>query len=387
MRKYSCFLFSALCLVMTGCHSMKEEHHDHEHEHESMEDLHLHTGEKAHIGEIVFHEEQAQAAGLEVITVSPSSFTEVIHVSGQIQPTPDNEATVVSASSGMVDFAGKYLTEGMSVKSGTPLITVSAKNMVNGDPSVAAEVEYESALREYERAKSLVADRLISQEEFEQVRLRYEKAKNAFPSAITSSGVTVSSPIDGYIKKVYVKKGDYVEIGQPLAVVTRDKRLQLRAEVSEKYADRLSTLTGANFKPSYGNTLYKLSDLNGRLISYGRTVDENSFYIPVIFDLDNRGDIIPGSYVEVFLLSLPLMDVIAVPVSALTEEQGLHFVYVQLEKEIFKKQEVRIGLSDGERVRILSGLKEGDRVVTKGTYQVKLAATASVIPEGHSHAH
>lgn len=366
---------------------MKEEHHDHEHEHESMEDLHLHTGEKAHIGEIVFHEEQAQAAGLEVITVSPSSFTEVIHVSGQIQPTPDNEATVVSASSGVVDFAGKYLTEGMSVKSGTPLITVSAKNMVNGDPSVAAEVEYESALREYERAKSLVADRLISQEEFEQVRLRYEKAKNAFPSAITSSGVTVSSPIDGYVKKVYVKKGDYVEIGQPLAVVTRDKRLQLRAEVSEKYADRLPTLTGANFKPSYGNTLYKLSDLNGRLISYGRAVDDNSFYIPVIFDFDNRGDIIPGSYVEVFLLSLPLMDVIAVPVSALTEEQGLHFVYVQLEKEIFKKQEVRIGLSDGERVRILSGLKEGDRVVTKGTYQVKLAATASVIPEGHSHAH
>jgi multidrug efflux pump subunit AcrA (membrane-fusion protein) len=130
-----------------------------------------------------------------------------------------------------------------------------------------------------------------------------------------------------------------------------------------------------------------LSDLNGRLISYGRAVDDNSFYIPVIFDFDNRGDIIPGSYVEVFLLSLPLMDVIAVPVSALTEEQGLHFVYVQLEKEIFKKQEVRIGLSDGERVRILSGLKEGDRVVTKGTYQVKLAATASVIPEGHSHAH
>ena len=387
MRKYSCFLFSALCLVMTGCHSMKEEHHDHEHEHESMEDLHLHTGEKAHVGEIVFHEEQAQAAGLEVITVSPSSFTEVIHVSGQIQPTPDNEATVVSASAGVVDFAGKYLTEGMSVKSGTPLITVSAKNMVNGDPSVAAEVEYESALREYERAKSLVADRLISQEEFEQVRLRYEKAKNAFPSAITSSGVTVSSPIDGYIKKVYVKKGDYVEIGQPLAVVTRDKRLQLRAEVSEKYADRLPTLTGANFKPSYGNTLYKLSDLNGRLISYGRTVDENSFYMPVIFDFDNRGDIVPGSYVDVFLLSLPLMDVLAVPVSAVTEEQGLHFVYVQLDREVFKKQEVHIGLSDGERVRILSGLKEGDRVVTKGTYQVKLAATASVIPEGHSHAH
>ena len=223
------------------------------------------------------------------MTVSPSSFTEVINVSGQIQPTPDNEITVVSGSAGVIDFVGNYLTEGMWVKSGTPLVTVSAKNMVNGDPSVAAEVEYESALREYERAKSLVADRLISQEEFEQIRLRYEKAKNARPSAVTSLGVTVSSPIDGYIKKVYIKKGDYVDVGQPVVVVSRDKRLQLRAEVSEKYANRLPALTGANFKPSYGDTLYKLSDLNGRLISYGRAVDDNSFYIPVIFDFDTGG--------------------------------------------------------------------------------------------------
>ena len=38
MRKYNCFLFSALCLAMMGCHSMKEERHDHEHEHEGMEE-------------------------------------------------------------------------------------------------------------------------------------------------------------------------------------------------------------------------------------------------------------------------------------------------------------------------------------------------------------
>jgi multidrug efflux pump subunit AcrA (membrane-fusion protein) len=44
-----------------------------------------------------------------------------------------------------------------------------------------------------------------------------------------------------------------------------------------------------------------------------------------------------------------------------------------------------LGQNNGERVQILSGLKNGDKVVTKGVYQVKLAATSSVMPEGHAH--
>ena len=93
------------------------------------------------------------------------------------------------------------------------------------------------------------------------------------------------------------------------------------------------------------------------------------------------------SYIEVFLLTASIDNAIVVPVSALTEEQGLYFVYLRLDEEGYKKQEVTVGNSDGENVRILSGLHEGDQVVTRGVYQVKLAANSGVIPEGHSHNH
>ncbi|MDD3909208.1 MAG: efflux transporter periplasmic adaptor subunit, partial [Proteiniphilum sp.] len=49
------------------------------------------------------------------------------------------------------------------------------------------------------------------------------------------------------------------------------------------------------------------------------------------------------------------------------------------------KQEVKLGQSNGDRIRVLSGLRPGDRVVIRGVYQVKLAATSSVLPEGHTH--
>ena len=101
----------------------------------------------------------------------------------------------------------------------------------------------------------------------------------------------------------------------------------------------------------------------------------------------NKGEIVPGAYIEVFLLTTSIDNAIVVPVSALTEEQGLYFVYLRLDEEGYKKQEVTVGNSDGENVRILSGLHEGDQVVTRGVYQVKLAANSGVIPEGHSHNH
>ena len=72
--------------------------------------------------------------------------------------------------------------------------------------------------------------------------------------------------------------------------------------------------------------------------------------------------------------------------SALTEEQGSFFVYLQLDEEGYKKQLVTLGADNGESVQILSGVKAGDRVVTEGAYQVKLASATNAIP-AHSHEH
>jgi RND family efflux transporter MFP subunit len=184
-----------------------------------------------------------------------------------------------------------------------------------------------------------------------------------------------------------VAQGEYVSVGQTIATISQNKKLQLRAEVSEKNYNKLKNIRTANFKTAYDDALYKLKDLNGRLLSYGRTSGQQSFYIPVTFEFDNIGDIIPGSFTEIYLIANPKDNVISVPASSVTEEQGLHFVYVQLEEEVFKKLEVSLGQNNGERVQIHSGLKEGDKVVTEGVYQVKLAATSSVMPEGHGHAH
>ena len=95
---------------------------------------------------------------------------------------------------------------------------------------------------------------------------------------------------------------------------------------------------------------------------------------------------IPGSFVEVFLLSSTMENVLSLPRTALTEEQGIFFIYLQLDEEGYKKQEVTIGADNGKSVQILTGVNAGDRVVTEGAYQVRLASASNAIP-AHSHEH
>ena len=77
---------------------------------------------------------------------------------------------------------------------------------------------------------------------------------------------------------------------------------------------------------------------------------------------------------------------LTLPVGALTEEQGAFFVYVQADSTCYVRREVRLGETDGRRVEVKSGLKAGERVVTRGAIRVRLASAANVIP-AHTHNH
>ena len=87
-----------------------------------------------------------------------------------------------------------------------------------------------------------------------------------------------------------------------------------------------------------------------------------------------------------YLKTVPIYNALVIPASALVEEQGIFYVYVQTEGESFQKREIKTGANDGEKVQVLSGLSEGERVVTKGAYQIKLSPASGALPtHGHEH--
>lgn len=341
-----------------------------------------------HAGEIIFTQDQAAQTDFELFDVEPVVFQDIITTSGRIMAAQGDEASVVAPVSGIVSFTNKKITDGMAVGKGETLFTISSKEVAQGDYIARTRVAYEQAKAAFERAEVLVKDQIISQADYEQSRLNYENAKTAYDALAgktTAQGTRVTTPIGGFIKNVGVGEGAFVEVGQPLATVSQNKRLVLRAEVSQRYLSDLRRVSGANFKTPYDQKVYALEELGGRLLSVGKSSDENSVYVPVIFEFNNSGDVIPGSFVEIFLKSTPQRDVLTVPLSALVEDQGVYYVFVQIDEEGYLKREVKLGANDGKHVQVVSGLQAGERVVSRGVAQVKMASFSGAIPHGHAH--
>lgn len=377
-----------VAMLFAACHAghNPEDGHGHDHEGDHKEvsaDEHAH-----HPDDIEFSAAQAKAAGLQVEEIRPTDFSEVVEVSGRVLPASGSEATVTATMAGIVRYASASLTEGMPVGQGQTLFVVNAQPMADGNPAAVAQSELAAAKQNYERAQKLAAEHILSQRELEEARQRYEAAR-ATAQSLGSAAQTrgMSAPMGGFLKNLLVKPGDYVSAGQALATVTQSRKVQLRADVPERCFGLLPRIRSANFRMAYegAESVHALRDLGGRLVSKGQSTDGADPYVPVIFEFNNQGNIVPGAMAQVFLQGATRSGVIAVPNAALTEAQGLHFVYVRVGADEYRRQEVRLGATDGCRTEVLSGLKTGDKVVTKGATQVRLAANATAVPEGHSH--
>lgn len=377
------------------------DHHDHEnetgHDHEAEllgheADLHAGhdhaAGEAGHSDEIVISPEKAAAVGIATETVTPGKFREIIHTSGEILPAAGDESTIVATTDGTVSFIENY-TEGMAVGQDQEIFAILSGNLQDGNRIEKARIAYLTAKEEYERASKLTDSKIVSQKEFVTIKENYETARLAYEALKPSksgNGVAVTAPFKGYIKSLTVKQGDYVTTGTPLATISQNSHLVLEADLSQKDYARRYSIAGANFSTAYSDHAYSTSDLGGKLLSIGRSQNEGEYYMPVSFSIRNTSDLVPGAFAEIWLLCNEKDNVITLPISAITEEQGLYFVYLKLDEQCYKKQEVILGPNDGRRTEILKGLKPGDNVVIKGAYNVKLASASNAIP-AHTHNH
>jgi RND family efflux transporter MFP subunit len=320
------------------------------------------------------------------------NFTEILKTSGQVLPAPGDEAVITANSSGSVMFASTKTVIGSRVNIGDHLFTISGGNLSQGNPEVyykETKAKYELAKAEFERAEILIKDRIISERDYLKTKLEYENMQANYQAVSknhSASGQRVASNSTGFLKNLLVSEGQYVEPGIPLAIISKNKKVLLQANVSQKYFQKLSTISAANFKIVSEETVFNTEEMNGKVISFGKSTSENASYIPITFEIDNIGNIIPGSVAEVYLKSSSIPNALVIPTSALMEELGNFFVFVQTGGETFEKREIKLGGNDGKYVQVLSGLKQGERVVTKGAYAIKLASASGAIPEhGHSH--
>ncbi len=320
-------------------------------------------------------------------------FGEVIRTMAQVQPSQGDERVVTAKTSGIVTISDVSLVEGKSVSAGQAMFHVKSGDMADDNLSVRfreAESEYTIAKKEYERKSELAKDKIVTESDLLAARARYEAAEAVYDNLrrnFASGGQTVTAPIGGFMKQLLVRNGQFVEAGQPLASISQNRNLFIKAEIQPRYYRSLGNITDANLRLLNDDKVYSLQSLGGRLVSYGKSVETDSPLIPVVFSINNTIDLLPGSFVEMYIKTVGGQPALTVPNVSLIEEMGNYFVYVQLTPEFFEKREVKIGKTDGERTEILSGLDGSERVVAKGAALVKLAQASGTLDAESGHQH
>ncbi len=370
---------TAICLsALCSCkHEHNELKHDHSHETEAADG----HDARAHSGEISLEEERAATLGVKTTTVSPGEFSSVLEVSGEIIPLPSDESTVTARTSGIVHFA-PGISQGTQVGAGRRIATISASGMSDGYASAEARTALEAAKRELDRVTPLAEEGIVSRRDYNAAKARFDEAKAAASAAGAMAASSANAQTSGTITSIIAAEGQYVGAGQPIAYISANNSLSLRADVPERHAHSISD---ASFTTAYSSETRPVSDFGGRLTGTPSSSGASAGYIPVYFAMKNNGDLISGTYCTVYLKGATRTDIISVPVEAIAEQQGQKFVYLREHPGAYRKQPVQTGESDGMNIEIKSGLKPGDEVVTEGTTFVRLAETSGVVPEGHKH--
>ncbi len=315
----------------------------------------------------------------------------VVKGAARIFNAPENITTIIAATSGKVHY-NNAVAAGRSVRVGEPLFIMETGDVADDNAAIKyaeAESRYNYAKAEYERKSELVKTKIVSLSEYQSVEAAYLQAKAVYENLnknFKSGKMILKSPLSGYISDIAVASGDYVAEGTPLATLQRDGELQLFCEVSVRHADALRNITDVNIELNDG-TCYSLAQVDGRVVGVGRGIQNDCNMIPVTVMAKNLKGVVPGNIVNIYLVAPSSRSAIVVPRTALVEEMGRFFVFVQHTPVMFEKRLVTLGVNDGINVQILTGVKEGERVVTRGAVSLKLSQGAGTLDPHAGHVH
>ena len=308
---------------------------------------------------------------------------------GDVLPSPNAYVEIVSPVDGVVHVgeSGQLALPGSIVKRGATVATITPP--VLGQGWASSRLAFEQAKRDYERAQRLKERQAISEREFEGVRNDYLAMKAGFES-VSGSGengtLELHAPISGKIIEWQVSPGQRVSAGDKLMAIVDPATVWLRVNVYENDFRDLGQPVGAFVKSDavFGGFSIGKDDLT--VLTRGGALDPVTRTVPVLLEVANpqeRLRIHESTPVELY--ASDGISATAVPKTAVYEDEGIAVVYVQTGGESFEKRIVQVGPHYNGWVAITGGLAPGERVVTTGGYQVKLAASSAEIGHGHAH--
>ncbi len=333
---------------------------------------------------ITLNEAQMKSAAIQLGKLEQKDISSIILVNGKIEVPPQNMVSVSMPLGGYLKFT--QLLPGMHVAKGQVIAGMEDLQYIQLQQEyLTAKSKLQYTETEFNRQKELNQSKASSDKIFQQSQMEYETLKitlsalaeklkliNINPVSLTeanlSKAVNIYSPIDGFVSKVNVNIGKYVNPSDILFELVNPSDIHLNLKIFEKDLEKLyigqKLMAYTNNKPTDKHSCEII--LISKDISNERTAEVHCHFE----DYDKT--LLPGMYMnaEIHILSKKAL---VIADEAIVSFEGKEYVFVAKTKNTFEMTEVKKGISEANYSEITASEPSADlngSIVTKGAYSL-----------------
>jgi RND family efflux transporter MFP subunit len=361
--------------------------------------------------EVIIPKESQILFGIRTMEVQPAKIISGVTANGLVRVRPQFKAEVVPPVSGRTRWRSRRVTVGDFVRAGE---TIAVVEQILSAPEVAsleatrtdlktkgkqlqseaiqAKQRLDLAKIELERSRRLYEVGAAPLKRMQDAELAVKLAEEQYAAAQKQAEITevgeqrvnpvrtfpLQAPISGIITQVNFTPGQQVEAGASLFTIMDLSRVWIEAKIYEKDLAVVTNAKRATFKvAAFPNEVFTIENNDkGKLLTVSPVVDPQTRTLSVIYEVTNPGgQLRDGMFAEITIDTTGDREVLAVPKEAVVDDQGKKIVYVFVGGERFEKRTVTLGAQGQTMIEMTSGLKPGERVVTRGIYQLRSVAS------------
>ena len=355
---------------------------------------------------IAYLKEQQWTNPFATAQVQAAEFRTSVRAPATIHPLPGGEAVVAAPAAGRFTAAellsiGDRVTAGQLLGRLEPRLAAGPDRATLDAEVAEARAALDGARLEQTRAERLLAERAVPARRAEdarratviaEARLRAAEARlaqrdetlRAGGGAAAGNAFALRAPIGGRLAEVSATLGASYDEGAALFRIVRTDRVELEVQVPA--ADAAAARQTADLVLELPGSATPVP-LDPHHVHDSGVIDQTTRALGLQMEVANPGEkLLIGQVGTAVLFTRGKQKLPAVPAAAVLTEAGRPYVFVQEGGERFIRRYVEIASRENDLVGIKSGVMPGERVVTRGSYEVQLASSAKGLPaEGHVH--
>ncbi|WP_111707529.1 efflux RND transporter periplasmic adaptor subunit [Lutibacter citreus] len=309
-------------IVLIGCKENKlktENNKEHSHEIEEMGyESNEHEGSKEHEEheeKVTLSKEQVDVLGIKIDSVRFRNMGLFIQANGELAVPPQNEAVVTSVFG--ANIVSIKTIEGDKVKKGQVLGYISHPDIINLETSYLESYNNLAFLeQEYKRQETLYKAKVVSGKDFQKSKANYSSAKglakgyesqlkllglnfNSIKNGTIIQNAPIISPINGFIEKVNIKMGQFVEPQTALFEIVNNEHIHVDLMIFEKDVSKVKENQLVRFKIQSSEN----KEYTAKIFSVGKTFEQNPKALHIHAEIENEhNNLLPGMYVNATIL-------------------------------------------------------------------------------------